>query len=58
MASVRFEVKYYYITPGTNAKTAGTLSGTVNSQSETLVMQKLRDKHKGKEIVLRELKWK
>lgn len=58
MASARFEVKYYYFTPGKGAKTSTNLSGTVNSQSETLVMQMLRDKHKGKEIEFRELKWK
>lgn len=58
MASARFEVKYYYFTPGQGGKASTSFSGTVNSQSETLVMQKLREKHKGKEIELRELKWK
>ena len=58
MASVRFEVKYCYFTPGKASKTHTSFSGTVNSQSETLVMQKLRERHKGKEIELREMKWK
>jgi len=58
MPSARFTVKYQYFTPGKGSKTGTSLSGTVNSQSETLVMQKLREKHKGKEIELRELKWK
>lgn len=58
MSSTRFEIKYYYFSPGKGSKTSTSLSGTVNSKSETLVMQKLREKHKGKEIELRELKWK
>lgn len=58
MPSSRFTAKYQYFTPGKGSKTGASLSGTVNGQNETLVMQKLREKHKGKEIELRELKWK
>lgn len=58
MASARFEVKYYYSSPTKGGKNAATLAGEVKSQSETLVMQKLREKHKGMEISLTSIKWK
>ena len=58
MASKNFSVSYYYFTPGVGSKTSTSYSGSVPSQSETLVMQLLRKKHPGKEIELREIKWK
>jgi hypothetical protein len=58
MASKNFSVNYYYVTPGAGSKTSASYSGSVASQSETLVMQLLRKKHPGKEIELREIKWK
>ena len=51
-----FSVRYY-TKKGSN-KSSRQLSGQINSQSETLVMQKLRNMHKGYDIELRELKWK
>ena len=59
MASARFEVQYYYFNPSNKGgKNSVSLSGEVKSQSETLVMQKLREKHKGMEIQLVKIKWK
>lgn len=58
MSSVKFHVRYRYVTPGKHAGTSASTSGTVKSQSETLVMQELRKKHPGKEIELTELEWK
>ena len=50
-------VKYSYRSPlGTKSTTS--YSGKFPSESETLVMQKLRDKHKGAEITLVKLQWK
>lgn len=58
MPSVGFQAHYWYSDPGKSGKTGTSMSGTVASKSETLVMQKIRDRHKGKEIVLKEIKWK
>ena len=58
MARPYFQVKYTYIKPGKIAGTSTSLSGHVNQQSEQMVMQILRDKHKGCDIRLNELKWK
>ena len=53
-----FSVKYKYIKPGKTSGTSTSLSGYVNQESEQMVMQKLRDKHKGCEIQLIQLKFK
>ncbi len=58
MARPYFQVKYKYIKSGKTTGTSTSLSGHVNQQSEQMVMQKLRDKHKGCDIQLIELKWK
>ena len=58
MPSVGFQANYWYKDPGKSGKTGTSMSGTVASKSETLVMQKIQDRHKGKEIILQEIKWK
>ena len=59
VASEYANVRYRYRkTPGTGPWTGSTWSGTLKSKSETLVMQSLRDKHKGYEIELVEIKWR
>lgn len=52
------QVKYKYRKPGSNSWTHASTSISVNQPSETLVMQKLRDKHKGYDVELIELKFK
>ena len=58
MASVRFEARFWISNPGGGSKTGSSMSGNVASKSEALVMQMIRDRHKGKEITLVEIKWK
>lgn len=58
MAAKRFSVQYYYFTPGKGSKVGTSFSGSVASESETLVMQQLRKKHPGKEIELKKIDWK
>lgn len=58
MPSARFSVKYSYGMPDKNVRNHASFSGAVNGKSEALVMQKLKDKHKGCEVALKELKWK
>jgi len=59
MASHTASVRYDYIRPPSKGKTGSskTISGLA-SQSETLVMQKLQEAHKGCEIILKEISWK
>lgn len=58
MAMSSAQVKYKYRKPGSNSWTTTATSFSVNQPSETMVMQKLREKHKGYDIELIELKWK
>lgn len=58
MATARFEAKYKVRRQGSNSWGVSSLSGIVGSQSETLVMQKIRDRHRGYEIELTSIKWK
>ena len=59
MASVMANARYKYRKIGSAGSwTSTNWTGSVNSQSETLVMQKLREKHKGYDIELIEIKWK
>ncbi len=58
MAIIYFAVQYKYRKVGSPSWTSTRFSGSVKQQSETLVMQLLRDKHKGSEVTLTELKWK
>jgi hypothetical protein len=57
MPSFIARVKYRYRKQGTNPWSNTSISFTVNHESETLVMQKLRDKHKGCEVEMKEIKW-
>ena len=59
MATYTASVRYSYTKPPSKTRT-GTSSTVSNlkSQSETLVMQKLHEMHKGCEIELIEIKWK
>ena len=58
MAIINFSVQYKYRKSGAATWTSSSFSGSVKQQSETLAMQMLRNKHKGSEVVLVELKWK
>ena len=59
MATYRVAVKYYYKKPGAGGNGAATSwSGPVSGNSESIVLDYLRKKHKGYEIVIRELVWK
>jgi hypothetical protein len=58
MASFNFSVRYYYFKIG-GPKTSTSFSGIVADRSEILVIQKLKEKHPGKEIELQEgIRWK
>ena len=58
MASPYVQVQYRYRKIGSSSWTSTSWSGSMAQESETLVMQKLRDKHKGCEIELKSIKWK
>jgi len=52
-------VKYYYKTPNAPGNGASSSwSGRVKGNTESAILEVLRKKHKGKEIILREVKWK
>jgi hypothetical protein len=51
-------VRYKYRREGSGSWISTTLTLQIRQQSETLVMQKVRDKHRGCEIELIEIKWK
>lgn len=56
--SITASVRYKYRREGSAGWTSTTLTLHINQQSETLVMQKLRDKHRGCEIELVKIEWK
>jgi hypothetical protein len=56
--SVHFSVKYKYRRTDSKVWTSTTFSGILVQQSETILMQKLREKHKGCEVELTEVKWR
>ena len=59
MATAYVSVKYKYRKAASFGSWASTSwSGIVNQKSETIVMQLIKDKHKGCEVTLVELKWK
>lgn len=51
-------VQYKYKAPGKPTFTGTSGSFSLAQQSETLLMQKIRDKHKGCEIIVTDIKWK
>lgn len=51
-------VRYKYRRPGSGSWTSTSLTLQVRQQSETLVMQELRNRHSGCEIQLIEIRWK
>lgn len=58
MASAYVQVKYKYRKIGSTGWTSTGWAGNVQHESESLVMQKLREKHNGCEVQLVEIKWK
>jgi DNA-dependent RNA polymerase auxiliary subunit epsilon len=58
MATVTAQVRYRYRKSSTSSWTGSGLTLYLTQQSETIVMQKLRERHKGYEIELVELKWR
>lgn len=56
--SITASVRYKYRREGSAAGRPTTLTLHINQQSETLIMQKLCDEHRGCEIELVEMKWK
>jgi hypothetical protein len=57
MPDARVQVEYKYTKPG-GLTYRGSTTMLVKQQSETLVLQKLRDRHKGHEIELVKIQWK
>lgn len=55
---VYVSVNYKYKALGKPTFTGTSGSFTLPQQSETLLMQKIRDKHKGCEIQITDIKWK
>lgn len=51
-------VRYKYRRPNMFSWTSTSWSGHVGQESETLVMQKLRQRHSGCEIELMDIRWK
>ena len=59
MAIITASVRYKYRKAGgAGSWTTTSWAGPMKSQSETLVMQKLREKYKDYDVELVELKWK
>jgi len=59
MATAYVSTKYKYRKIGSSGSWSSTSwSGIVKQQSETIVIQLLRDKHKGCEVMLMDMKWK
>lgn len=56
--SAYVDVRYKHRKIGTTSWSSTGWAGHVNSQSETLVMQLLWDKHRGHEVELISMKWK
>jgi len=53
-----YTCKYTNIRAKDGGKEHRSGAGTVSQQSETMVMQDLKKKHKGDEIILTKLEWK
>jgi hypothetical protein len=47
----------YWVRRSATSKASTSWSGSISSQSETLVMQELRKRHPGAEIELIDIKW-
>jgi hypothetical protein len=58
MPSPYVEVQYRYCKIGSSAWTSSSWSGPMLQKSETLVMQKLREHHKGYQVELKSIKWR
>lgn len=58
MASPYANVNFKYRKVGSSSWTHASWAGYVTQQSETIVMQKLRDQHKDCELELIAIKWK
>jgi len=59
MSSYHVSVKYYYKkSDASGVGTSTSWSGNIQGNTESFVLDLLRKKHKGCEIVIRELKWK
>lgn len=58
MASSHVQVHYQFRKAGNSAWTVTSWSGPVPQVSEALVMQQLREKHKGYEVELKSIKWR
>ena len=55
---VTAQVRYRYRKSSTSSWTGSSFTMYLSQQSETLAMQKLRERHKGYEVELIEIKWR
>jgi hypothetical protein len=59
MATAYVSVKFKYRKAGSSGPwTSTSWSGIVKQKIDTIAMQMIRDKHKGCEVMLVEMKWK
>ncbi|MBF0405754.1 MAG: hypothetical protein HQM10_00250 [Candidatus Riflebacteria bacterium] len=59
MSTYYVSIKYYYKKPGAPGNgTSNGWSGNVQGNTESFLLDFLKKKHKGYEIVIREIKWK